>query len=79
VVDLITTERLQFCRVSERCIKDEKTAYVPNSNGQRFDNAVKNHGMPDTKYSEYEYVRREVCGKNSLSHFLSVPFLSALI
>ena len=79
VVDLFTTEGLQVCRVSERWIKDEKTMYVPNFKGQRFDNAVKNHEMPDNKYSEYEYVRRKVCGKNFLSKLLSVPFLSALI
>jgi hypothetical protein len=79
VVDLFTTEGLQVCRVSERWIKDEKTIYVPNLRGPRFDKAVKNHEMPDNKYSEYEYVKRKVCGKNFVSHFLSVPYLSALI
>ena len=44
VDDLYTTEGLQVC---ERWIKYEKTIYVRNFKGQRFDNAVKNHEMPD--------------------------------
>jgi hypothetical protein len=62
VVDLFTTEVV--CRVSERWIKDEKTIFAPNLIGPRFDKAVKNHEVPDNLYSEYEYLKCKVCGKN---------------
>ena len=64
VVDLLTTDGLQVCRVSERWIKDEKIICVPNYKGQRFDNAVKKHEIPNNQFHEYEYVKRKVCGNN---------------
>ena len=41
-----------------------KKSCVPNYKGQRFDNAVKKHEIPNNQFHEYEYVKRKVCGNN---------------
>ena len=63
VVDLVTSDGLQVCRVSERWIHDANYILIPNYRGPKYDRAVRNHEEPDSKYTEYSYVQRKVCGK----------------